>query len=110
MAVYHSTPSWPREEAIKSTIGEAGQQRGGPAYSLQFPKRIIPTEPPRQLTMIRTPAVSSLFLLLRVIQMVHDANEPSCPDLDPGIHSSAMGGAVRGKDVDGRDKPGHDDK
>jgi len=30
------------------------------------------------------------------------------PGLDPGI-PSATGAAVRGKDVDGRDKPGHDD-
>jgi hypothetical protein len=41
--------------------------------------------------------------------MVHDASELVMPGLDPGIHASATGGAVRGKDVDGRDKPGHDD-
>jgi hypothetical protein len=31
------------------------------------------------------------------------------PGLDPGIHASATGGAARGKNVDGRDEPGHDD-
>jgi hypothetical protein len=42
--------------------------------------------------------------------MVHDANQLIMPGLDPGIHASATGAAVRGKDVDGRDKPGHDDQ
>jgi hypothetical protein len=35
------------------------------------------------------------------------------PGLDPGIHASATGAAVRGKDVEmagtSQDKPGHDD-
>jgi len=47
--------------------------------------------------------------VLRSIQVVHDANKPVMPGLDPGIHASAMGGTVRGEDADGRDKPGHDD-
>ena len=29
---------------------------------------------------------------------------PSCPDLDPGIHASATADRVRDEDVDGRDK------
>jgi hypothetical protein len=31
------------------------------------------------------------------------------PGLDPGIHAAATGAAARGINVDGRDKPGHDD-
>jgi hypothetical protein len=31
------------------------------------------------------------------------------PGLDPGIHATVTGGAVRRKDVDGRVEPGHDD-
>ena len=41
--------------------------------------------------------------------MVHDATPLVMPGLDPGIHASATGAAVRCKDVDGRDEPGHDD-
>jgi hypothetical protein len=44
-----------------------------------------------------------------VSQIVRDAKQLVMPGLDPGIHASAMGGALRDKDVDGRDKPGHDD-
>ena len=47
--------------------------------------------------------------MLRLIRMVHDAIQPVMPGLDPGIHASATDGALSGKDVDGRDKPGHDD-
>jgi hypothetical protein len=38
--------------------------------------------------------------------MMHNANQLVMPGLDPGIHGSATG-AVRGKDVHGREKPGH---
>jgi hypothetical protein len=41
--------------------------------------------------------------------MIQHANELVMPGHDPGIHASATGAAVRAKDVDGRDKPGHDD-
>ena len=37
------------------------------------------------------------------------ANHLVMPVLDPGIHALVTGNAVRGKDVDGRDMPGHDD-
>src|SRR5216684_3085076 len=39
--------------------------------------------------------------------MMHHANQLVMPGLDPGIHGSATGAAVRGKDVHGRDRPGH---
>jgi hypothetical protein len=42
--------------------------------------------------------------------LVNDANQLVEPGRDPGIHAFATGAAVRGKDVDGRAKPGHDDK
>jgi hypothetical protein len=41
--------------------------------------------------------------------MVHDASQLVMPGLDSGIDASATGAAVRGKDVDGRDKLGHND-
>ena len=49
------------------------------------------------------------MLVLRLLQLVHDANQLVMPGLDPDIHASATGVAARGNDVDGRDKPGHDD-
>jgi hypothetical protein len=39
--------------------------------------------------------------------MMHNANQLVMPGLDPGIHGSATGAAVRGKDVHGREKSGH---
>jgi hypothetical protein len=41
--------------------------------------------------------------------MVHDATQLVMPGLDPGIPASATGAALRGRDVDDRDKPGHAD-
>jgi hypothetical protein len=52
---------------------------------------------------------SGISLVLRLIQMVHDATQLVMPELDPGIPASATAAAVRGRDVDGRDKPGHAD-
>jgi hypothetical protein len=49
------------------------------------------------------------FLECVLSQMVHDANQLVMPGLDPGIHASGTSAAVRGKEVGGRDKPGHDD-
>jgi hypothetical protein len=46
-------------------------------------------------------------LVLKLIQMVHDATQLVMPGLDPGIPASVTGAAVRGRDLDGRDKPGH---
>src|ERR1700757_4144929 len=37
--------------------------------------------------------------------MPTNSSYPDLIGLDPGIHPSATGAAVRGKDVDGRDKP-----
>jgi hypothetical protein len=47
--------------------------------------------------------------VLGLIQMVHDATQLVMPGLDPGIAASATGAAARGRDVDGRDKPGYAD-
>jgi hypothetical protein len=44
-------------------------------------------------------------LVPRLIQMVHGATQLLIPGLDPGIPASATGAAVRGRDLDGRDKP-----
>jgi hypothetical protein len=51
-------------------------------------------------------------LVLKLIRMVHDATQlvmPGLDRLDPGIPASATGAAARGRDLDGRDKPGHAD-
>ena len=54
-------------------------------------------------------AMHKPMLVLRLIQIIQQASELVMPGLDPGIHASATDAAVRGKDVDGRDKPDHDD-